>query len=217
MEFSIKSGDLAGRTSPCLILGVFEKRQLPAPTQLTDTASQGHLSRIIGKGDLNGEAGRTLLLHEVPALAAERVLLVSLGPQEKYDRKTYGKALAAALAHLNQTSAPEALCALPAPLDLNRYLAVRDAVTTALDKAYRYERTKSEKKPPSPLQRLQLWVPDPAETGLAKQALRHGLAMARGVALAKELGNLPGNICTPTYLADQAETLAKDFPALKVT
>ncbi|MFZ1576008.1 MAG: leucyl aminopeptidase [Chromatiaceae bacterium] len=219
MEFSIKSGDLAGRTSPCLILGVFKKRQLTAPTQLIDAASQGHLSRIIGKGDLDGEAGRTLLLHEVPALAAERVLLVGLGPQEKYDRKTYGKVMAAALARLNETSAHEALCALPAsaPADLDLYLAVRDAVTTALDKDYRYERTKSEKKPPSPLQRLQLWVPDPAETGLAKQALRHGQAMARGVALAKELGNLPGNICTPTYLADQAETLAKDFPALKVT
>ena len=219
MEFNIKSGDLAGRASPCLILGVFEKRQLPPPTQLIDTASQGHLNRILGKGDLDGEAGRTLLLHEVPALAAERVLLVSLGPQEKYDRKTYGKALAAALAHLNQTGAPEALCALPAsaPPELDRYLAVRDAITTALDKAYRYERTKSEKKPPSPLQRLQLWIPDPAETSRAKQALRHGQALAHGVALAKELGNLPGNICTPTYLADQAEALAKDFPALKVT
>jgi leucyl aminopeptidase len=217
MEFSIKSGDLAGRTSPCLILGVFEQRQLAAPTQLIDPASQGHLRRIIDKGDLDGEAGRTLLLHEVPALAAERVLLVGLGPREKYDRKTFGKVMAAALARLKETSAPEALCALPAPPDLDLYLAMRDAVTTILDKEYRYERTKSEKKPPCPLQRLQLWIAEPEETSLAKQALRHGQAMARGVALAKELGNLPGNICTPTYLADQAEALAKDFPALKVT
>ena len=217
MEFSIKSGDLAARTSPCLILGVFEPRQLAAPTQLIDTASQGHLSRIIGKGDLDGEAGRTLLLHEVPALAAERVLLIGLGPREKYDRKTYGKVMAAALARLKETSVPEALCALPAPADIDLYLAMRDTVTTVLDKEYRYERTKSEKKPPSPLQRLQLWIADPAETSLAKQALRHGQAMARGVALAKELGNLPGNICTPTYLADQAEAMAKDCPALKVT
>ncbi len=217
MEFSIKSGDLVGRTSPCLILGVFEQRQLAAPTQLIDTASQGYLCRIIDKGDLDGEAGRTLLLHEVPALAAERVLLVGLGPREKYDRKTFGKVMAAALARLKETSAHEALCALPAPTDLDLYLAVRDGVTTVLDKVYRYERTKSEKKPPSPLQRLQLWIPDPAGTSLAKQALRHGQAMAQGVALAKELGNLPGNICTPTYLADQAEAMAKDCPALKVT
>ena len=217
MEFSIKSGDLARRTSPCLILGVFEQRQLAAPTQLIDTASHGHLSRIIDKGDLDGEAGRTLLLHEVPALAAERVLLVGLGPREKYDRKTFGKVMAAALARLKETSATEALCALPAPPDIDLYLAMRDAVTTILDKEYRYERTKSEKKPPSPLQRLQFWIAEPEETSLAKQAMRHGQAMARGVALAKELGNLPGNICTPTYLADQAEAMAKDFPALKVT
>jgi leucyl aminopeptidase len=115
MEFSIKSGDLAGRTSPCLILGVFEQRQLAAPTQLIDTASQGHLSRIIDKGDLDGEAGRTLLLHEVPALAAERVLLVGLGPREKYDRKTFGKVMAAALARLKETSAPRPSVPCPPP------------------------------------------------------------------------------------------------------
>ncbi len=219
MEFSIKSGDLRGQTSPCLVLGVFEKRQLTAATQLIDAASQGYLGRILGKGDLDGEAGRTLLLHEVPALAAERVLLVNLGPQDKYDRKTFGKAITATLSRLNETNVPEALCALPAspPQELDLYLAVRDTVTKALDQDYHYEITKSEKKPPNPLQRLQLWISDPEESSLAKQALRHGLAMARGVALAKELGNLPGNICTPTYLADEAEALAKDFPALKVT
>ncbi len=218
MEFSIKSGGLAGRKSPCLILGILEKRQLTEPARLIDEASGGYLSRILGKGDLDGEAGRTLLLHNLPGLATERVLLVGLGPQEKYDRNNYNKAIAAAVARLNETRAGEALCALPtsAPKGLDLYLAVRDTVTTALDKSYRYERTKSEKKPPNSLKRLYLWIADEEGTSLAKQALRHGQAIAQGVALAKELGDLPGNICTPAYLADQALALAKVFPALRV-
>jgi leucyl aminopeptidase len=218
MEFSIKSGDLAGRKSPAIILGVFEKRELSVPARLIDVASGSHLSRIIGMGDLDGDAGRTLLLHGVPALGAERVLLVGLGPEEKYDRKTYQKVLAAALARLNETGASEALCTLPAaaPEGLDLYLAVRDAVTTTLDKDYRYQHTKSEKKPPNLLKRLNLWITEEAQVPLAKQALRHGQALAGGVALAKELGNLPGNLCTPTYLAEQAVSLAKEFSALRV-
>ena len=218
MELSIKSGDLATRKTPCLLLGVLGERQLPAPAQRVDAASGGYLTRILEGGDLEAEAGRTLLLHEVPGLKAERVLLVGLGPQDKYDRKAYLKALAAATGRLQEIRVKEALTSLAAsaPPTLDPALALRDAVTSALDKVYRYDRTKSEKKPPFALQALHLWIGDEDRKPRAKEALRRGQALAAGVNLAKELGNLPGNICTPTYLANQARDLAQAFPALKV-
>jgi leucyl aminopeptidase len=218
MELSIKSGDLATRKTPCLLLGVIGERQLTEPAQRVDVASGGYLTRILERGDLDAEAGRTLLLHEVPGLKAERVLLVSLGPQDKYDRKAYLKALAAASGRLHEIRVKEALSTLmvSAPPALDPALALRDAVTTALDKGYRYDRTKSEKKPPLPLQALHLWLDGEEQKSQAKEALRQGQALAAGVSLARELGNLPGNICTPTYLAGQARDLAQAFPALKV-
>ena len=218
MEFSIKSGDLPGRKSPCLILGVFDGRQLSTPALRIDAASGGYLARILAMGDLDGEAGRLLLLHGVAGISAKRLLLVSLGPADKYDRKTYHKAIAAVIGRLNEINVREALCALPAvpPQDLTPPLAVRDAVTTSLDKNYRYDRTKSDKKPPNPLQRLHLWLANQEDSGPAGQAMREAMAIAQGVKLAKDLGNLPGNVCTPTYLAEQARELAKTFSALKV-
>ena len=218
MQLSLKSGDLATRKTPCLLLGVIGERQLTEPGQRVDAASGGYLTRILDRGDLDAEAGRTLLLHEVPGLKAERVLLVGLGPQDKYDRKAYLKALAAASSRLQEIRVKEALSTLPAsaPPALDPTMALRDAVTTALDKGYRYERTKSEKRPPLALRALQFWIGSEEPKPQAKDTLRQGQALAAGVNLAKELGNLPGNICTPTYLADQARELAKAFPALKV-
>jgi len=69
---------------------------------------------------------------------------------------------------------------------------------------------------PNPLQRLHLWVANQEDSGPAGQAMREAMAIAQGVKLAKDLGNLPGNVCTPTYLAEQARELAKTFSALKV-
>ena len=41
--------------------------------------------------------------------------------------------------------------------------------------------------------------------------IQKGVAIANGMALTRELGDLPPNICTPTYIADRAKSLAKTF------
>ena len=122
--------------------------------------------------------------------------------------------MAAAVALLQTTHAGEAMLALadPLPEGLDRYAASRDAVLAAADKVYRYSRTKDDKQAPkTPLKRLTLWVPDKADLAAAELAVRHGEAMAAGIDLAKELGNLPGNLCTPTYLAEQAQRTRRTF------
>ncbi|MEA3277840.1 MAG: leucyl aminopeptidase [Pseudomonadota bacterium] len=219
MEFKIKSGELTKQKSQCLILGVFEKRKLSGPAEAIDKVSNGYLANVLHKGDLDGETGRTLMLYEVPGTSCERVLLVGCGKRKEFNRANYGKALTAAVALLNDTRTTEALCTLPEldPDGMDLYARVRDAVTAGMDKVYRYEHTKQEKKPPKfPLKRFNLWVSKKQDTGTAEQAVRHGAAIARGVALAKDLGNLPGNICTPTYLADRAVTLGNDYAGLRV-
>jgi len=219
MEFKIKTGELSRLKTPCLVIGLFEKRKLTAPAEQIDAASDGRLSELLKKGDLDGEAGRTLMLYDLPGVAAERVLLVGCGKKKEFNRTTYRKAVAAAVALLQQTHAGEATMALHVPLPdkTGLYLAVRDAVLTAEDKVYRYNRTKDDKQAPkTPLARLTLWLADKQGQALAERAVRHGAAMGTGIALAKELGNLPGNICTPTYLADKAVELGGRFDALEV-
>ncbi len=219
MEFKTKTGDLATHKTPCLVLGVFDKRKLAKPAEELDEATGGHLSKLLGKGDLEGDVGQTLMLYDPPGLAAERVLLVGCGKKKEFSRANFRKAVAAATALLQQTRSGEATLALHEPLPSGRdlYASVRDAVVTAEDKVYRYAQTKEDKQAPkTPLKNLTLWVGKKAELTAAERAIQHGQAMAAGIRLAKELGNLPGNICTPTYLADRARELGEKYQALEV-
>ncbi len=219
MEFTTQTGELATLKTPCLILGVFEKQPLTGSAKAMDVASGGRLSELWNKGDLDGEAGRTLMLYDLPGLAAERVLLIDFGKPETFNRNNYRKTLAAAITLLQQIQAGAAALAFPEtiPTGMDRYTAIRDVVITAEDKSYRYNRTKDDKQAPkTPLQHVILWVEDEPDLATATQAIAHGSAMAAGIRFARELGNLPGNLCTPTYLADQALALAERHAALRV-
>jgi leucyl aminopeptidase len=217
MEFKIKSGDIAKAKTPCLILGVFEKRKLTDPAEQVDKASEGALTALLARGDLDGNGG-CIVLYDVPGIAAERVILVGCGKRKELNRKAYSKALQAALARLAELRVTEALCALDgAPADMNLYQMIRQGVLLAGYSAYRYSRTKeAPKDAPPPLEAFSFWVPNKQSSATAARAAAHGKAIAAGVALARELGNLPGNICTPTYLAERALELGKRYDKLDV-
>lgn len=211
MDFKIKTGDLAKLKTPCLVVGVFEKRKLSEAAEAIDRASHGRLSDLLRLGDLDGETGRTLMLYELPGVAADRVLLVGCGKRKEFNRANYRQALTAAVDLLQRTQSGEAVCTLSelAPANLEPYFALRDAVTVAVERTYRYSRTKEDKQAPkTPLRTLTLWVAKKQDLETAEQAMRHGRAIAAGANLARELGNLPGNLCTPSYLAEQARELA---------
>ncbi len=218
MQFKIHSGDLAEAKTPCLIVGVFDKHKLSTSAERIDQASEGALSALLHKGDLSGQTGSCLVVYDLPGVAAERVLLLGLGKRKEFNRDAYGKALAAALARLGEIRVTRALCTV-APLvsGLDLYHLVRLGVQQAAQSAYRYEQTKKPAKHAAPLLKgLDFWVEDDAQLATAERAATHGTAIASGVALARELGDLPGNICTPTYLAKRAKEMGKQIAALEV-
>jgi leucyl aminopeptidase len=219
MEIKVKTGQLAQHKTPCLVLGVFDRRKLMGPAEDMDQASGGRLSEMLKKGDIDGDPGQTLMLYEVPGISAERVLLVGCGKKKLLTRANLRKAAAAAVGLLQQTSCGEATFALldPLPGDAEFYTAARDILLAAEDRTYRYSATKDDKKAPkTPLRQINLWAGSKQETRIAERAVAHGRAMAAGIKLAKDLGNLPGNICTPSYLADKAQQLGKECKGLKV-
>ena len=218
MEFSIKSGAPLTGASGCLVVGVFEPRKLSAAAAAVDRAAKGFLAGVLRRGDMQGKPGSTLLLHKVPGIAAERVLLVGLGREAEFREKRYREAVAAAVRALNATGAQEASLHLTELAVGRRDAAwkVAHAVTVAREGAYRFTRMKSKAEAdPAALHRLVLSV-DRAAEKRAAAGLAQGLAIAHGMSLAKDLGNLPPNVCTPAYLAAQARELAKRY-RMKVT
>lgn len=214
MEFSTKSIAPGLTKSGCSIVGVFESRKLSAPAAALDRTAQGFLSKVLGSGDMDGRAGTTLLLRHVPHTACERVLLVGLGAEKSYDEKAFRNAVGTALRAVGATGAGDAelhLTALAAgKSDVTWRIA--QAAMLAIESVYRFEQMKSKSEAPAKaLKRLMLAYSRAGDRAGAERGLEQGLALGHGVSLAKDLGNLPGNVCTPTYLANQARDLAKRY------
>ncbi|MDK9704033.1 MAG: leucyl aminopeptidase [Sulfuritalea sp.] len=212
MEFSIKSGSPEKQRSACVVVGIFEPRKLSAAAEVIDAAADQFLSDILRRGDMEGKAGTSLLLHGVSGVEADRILLVGLGKEREFREKEYRAALATAVRQLNETGGFDGTVYLTELAVKKRDVAwkIRQAALVVQETLYRFDRLKSKKdEVRRPLRKLTFCVTRRNELAAAEAALAEGLAIASGMGLAKDLGNLPGNICTPTYLADQAKQLAK--------
>lgn len=220
MEFQIKSGNPEKQRTACVVVGVFEPRRLTGPAELLDKATNGYLSTLIRRGDLEGKLGQVLLLHNVPNTLADRVLMVGCGREREFGDNQYRKAIASAIRTLNETGSMEAVCYLSELSVKGRdvHWKVKQAVESTEETLYRFDQLKSKKdNTRRPLRKVVWSVPSRRELVRGEQAITSGQAIAHGVSLARNLANLPGNICTPSYLAEQALELQKQFPAIKTT
>jgi leucyl aminopeptidase len=209
MEFSIKTLSPETAETGCMVLGVYADKELTAPAERVDQRSKGALRAALA--DLAGKVGSTLLLRALPNVAAQRVLLVSLGARSEFGEAQYRDAVRAAANLLRDLAAKDAalflvdLKANGRPLSWN----VRQAVLNAREAFYRFDELKSQKKSSAPaLGKVTLPLSSNAQL---EQALAEAEATADGTDLARTLGNLPSNICTPSYLAEQAKKLAREF------
>ena len=213
MEFSIKSGSPEKQRSACVVVGVFEPRKLTLTGELLDNAARNHLSDIIRRGDMEGKAGSTLLLHNVPGTLCDRVLLVGLGKEKEFGDKEFADAIRAAVRTLNETGSFDGTVFLTDTAVRRRSTAwrVRQAVIVAHEAVYRFDQFKSKKdKVRRPLRKLTFVVDRRNELAAAEAALMQGQAIGEGVNLAKNLANLPANVCTPSHLAETAQKLAAE-------
>jgi len=214
VKFSIKTVNPEKQRGACVVVGVFESRKLTPAAEQLDQTSNGYLSEIIGRGDMEGKAGACLFLHNVPGTLSDRVLLIGLGKQKEFCEKQYSAAIRSTVKALNESGAADATLFLAGITLKERSIAwkIRQAATIALETDYRFEQFKSKKKETKPsLQKLIFAVESSDQLADAEEALTQGLAIAEGVTLARDLGNLPGNVCTPSYLAETALKLAKEY------
>ena len=219
MEFIVKSGTPEKQRSGCLVVGVFEARKLSAVAHQIDEVSGGAIGAILRRGDLEGKSGQTLLLHNIPNIPSERVLLVGCGKEKDFNESRYREVTGKAVTALRDTGASEITTYLTELEVKGRDIAwkIRQAVEVTEASLYRFDRLKS--KPNNnrrALRRVVLAVPKRSNLGTGEQAIKEGQAIAESVKLVRDLGNLPGNLCTPTYLAEQALAIGKQY-GLKTT
>ncbi len=208
MDYFIESVSLDKLQSECLIVGLYENQSFQGITASLDALSGGLLGQLVIRGDIKGKNAETLLINNTAISNIARIVLVGLGEQGKLGRKQYRKALSAAVKVVKEIKVKTATCALlDAAVDQADYpWRARQVVEVFHDGLYQYTATKKCDDRVA-LEKLAL-LTDEGQKNQALVGLQQGLAIARGVALTKHLADLPGNICTPAFLAEQATELA---------
>ncbi len=208
LQFTLNHDAPASADVDCLVVGAFADKSLSPAAQALDDASQGRIAALVARGDLTGKTGSSLLLHDLVGVKAPRVLVVGLGEPVKFGVAQYLKAVGDSVRVLKGGAAGQALFTLTELTVKGRDAAwnIRQAVIAADHAAYRYTATLGKKKAEA------LGLATLAIAGQDAQALAQGQAIAAGVEYARELGNLPPNLCNPAYLAETSVRFAAEHP-----
>lgn len=220
MEFSVKNGSVEKQRTACLVVGVYEPRRLCSATEQLDKLSNGYISSLLRRGDLEGKAGQTLLLHNVPNVPADRVLLVGCGKERELTERQYKQIIQKTVQTINDTGSMEMVCFLTELHVKGRsaYWNVRFALEAMQENQYAYNDFKSIKpEVRRELRRVVFNVANRKDLAEAERALEHGKAVALGVASAKNVANCPPNVCNPKYLSELAQGLANEYELISTT
>ncbi len=218
MTFTARDiSDPAAAKSQCAILPLFHKAKLSGAALNLDRASGGAIRSALALGDFAGKSGETLMLPGTGSV--RRILLVGCGEQKKFDRKAARKFSKHVHDGLQGTQAADAtlhLAALKLKEKEARWMLsfLARFLTTA---SYRYTQTLSKPGKTMKLNRLVVNTNNALPSRSATAVLREGRAMGIGMNEARNLANLPGNICTPTHLARHARKLGRNESRLTVS
>ncbi len=215
MDFEIVNGSVESLITDCIVVAVADAGKLTPSAQAIDTASAGALQEVIDAGDFDGSHGTTLLLRNLSGVSAKRTLLVGIGKESDRSLAKQQTLIKSVVATVNKMGVKTLTLALDqsSGKDSDIYRDTRLIVEACSAALYQYDTTKSKPATPTKLEHIHLLL-DEESTEYGEGALLDGVAIANGVATARELGNLPGNICTPIYLADHAKTLADEFDSV---
>lgn len=215
----MKATDPSKQQKTCQVIAIFENGILSPSAKTIDKATKGFISKLIKQGAFTGSSGETLSLYQPADSKFEHILLVGCGNQAKLTSFAFRKIAFCTTKALSNTQATQVTNYLTEIEIEKQSLAwkVKQLAETAIDGLYRFDQFKSKKEPAIRLKEFLIALPDSKQQKACEEALNQGQATAIGMTLTKNLANLPSNICTPTYLADQAKALAKAYRALSVT
>ncbi len=214
MDFGIKFGTPEKQRGACAVVGIFESRKMTESAKVLDKITQGHIKNILTSGDIDGKVNTSLLLHNVPGTQFKRILLIGLGKEQEFNEKTFLAVINSTLNALHKTAVADVMLFLsdfPNKVRTNDW-KISQTVIATISSIYRFDQLKSKpENNQSKLRKILFCIDTQEELIACEQAMQQSLAIAHGMNLTKDLGNLAPNICTPTYLATQAKDLAKTY------
>ena len=211
ITFSSKPiADIERVKTDCLVLPIFDDLKLGRFAKQLDLKNRKLLMQFFSLGDFKGKIGETTSIVSA-AMEQRRLLLIGCGKRNKLDKKNVGEICSTIASALKKTAAKDVIINW---MDFNipskDLLTSLELLSTTITKhQYVYDETLSKKR--GSLKLKKVVVESSPKTTLTAQVkrLRQGQAIGEGIILARNLANLPGNICTPSYLATEARKLAR--------
>jgi len=217
MEIRVLAGALQEADADAVAVGLFEETTaLEGAVRLIDEALGGAVSELLTVGDFTGSSGQVAVLYPRGAMPARRVILVGLGKPAELNVEAVRRAAAHAALKARDLKVRRLASGLPGVGNggLSAATAAYAVVEGARLALYRYQAPRQAEEPPAEVEALDLVV-EAEQVTAVQEAAGQAEAVITGVTLARDLVNLPPNVCTPTYLAEAA-TAAADAAGLRV-
>lgn len=215
MKFALNNGPVAGIQTDCLVIGLIDDMPLSGTAAEIDDLSGGQLQRLLDSGDLEATWKERTLLHHIDGISAKRILVMGCGDGKKFTPARFDTACSMATEFLRNhvtTSAHFCLHELDTT-ERDESWRIRQTIISAERANYRYTTTKA----PKPHDNDPLVSATVAASEKSKDVLKQAQSIAKGFVRASELGNLPPNICTPEFLAEQAQEMADQYDNVSLT
>lgn len=220
MEYTVKSGSPEKQRIGCVVVAVYASRKLSPSAKILDEVSGGVISNLVRRGEMEGDLGQVLLLHNLENTLCDRVLLVGCGKEKDITTQSFRKINQAMVKRLQASGATEIASYLTEASVKRRDITwkIGQSIEAIDECLYQFNQLKTDKTPPRrPLRKFIFSVSGRGQLTDGEIAVRNSMAISTGIKLTKDLANLPGNICTPAYLAKQASTLQEQYPKIKTT
>jgi leucyl aminopeptidase len=217
LELVVVRGDAAGHGSPLLVVGVFEGDDgVVGAAKAVDDALGGQLGAVITRGDFSGRDCQTTILYpRAGEVAAERVLAVGFGDRAKADAERFRRAAGTAVKQAAKLGVERLAFALPQPAeDVGQEWAAQAAAEGLVLGAWVFDEMKSAPSDDTKSRRVlraEILVQDDGDAAPVEAGVRLGRVLANAENMARRLGNLPGNVATPTYLAQTAREIGARY------
>ena len=218
MKLSLKTAQPEKHQKSCLIAGIYADGNLTSAAKSLDKITDGFISKLIKQGAIEGKLAQILPLYHLPNAHFEQIILIGCGKEKALNPASYRKIITAAIKSLRESKSTHAVSYLtelnvPGKSDAWKVKHQAEAIGESL---YCFDMFKTEKEKATTVKELVIHLDNSKHQKACELALKQGQAIANGVALTKNLANLPSNICTPSFLADKAKAIAKTFPSLSV-
>ena len=218
MESFTTTSAASRRAGSCIVVGVYAGGKAGHGAAAIDAASKGFIRQLVKDGDLSGQSGSSLLLTSVPGVRARRVLVVGLGKSASFGVDAFKEANETVAATIKNSKISDIVSYLTLEdvAGTSAYYLARHTVEAIGNSLYSFTAMKSgRKKPVNSLQKIGLAIGNRSDAGKAMRGAEHADAIVTGMTLARNLGNLPPNICTPAYLARSAQKISRQYKSVQ--